>query len=78
MKELIKTREEKERDLYGIGGTKFNSISAKNPFLGLCYVYINDLDEVVKILIMKFHLQYFKLYFLNLYLNLTNKNIPHA
>uniref|UniRef100_A0A0R3RW97 Transcription termination factor 2 n=1 Tax=Elaeophora elaphi TaxID=1147741 RepID=A0A0R3RW97_9BILA len=34
VKELIKTREEKERDLYGIGRTNSTNKLLKNPFLG--------------------------------------------
>ncbi|VDO32467.1 unnamed protein product [Onchocerca flexuosa] len=44
VKELIKTREEKERDLYGIKRTNTMNKPARNPFLGLCHV---DLATVI-------------------------------
>lgn len=48
MKELIKTREERERDLYAIGWTNASNKPARNPFIGLLHVNVNDRKEKIK------------------------------
>ncbi|VDK85188.1 unnamed protein product, partial [Litomosoides sigmodontis] len=42
VKELIKTREERERDLYGIGRINFTNQEARNPFLSSSRMVRND------------------------------------